>query len=118
MSTAGGVLNIVTGVLGLISEIAYAIIAALLQANHSVFYIEDPEIIPIVIAILWIACISTFIPSIVSIVGGVFAIQRKSWGWALAGSICAILCSTITGVLALIFIIMGKEEFYAQENDI
>ncbi|MCL1885321.1 MAG: hypothetical protein FWF98_00930 [Dehalococcoidia bacterium] len=118
MPTAGGVLNIVTGVLGLIGGKACAIICAVLQSNKSNIDIEDPEAFTFMIAILWIACAITFIPSIISIIGGVFAIQRKKWGWALAGSICAILCSTITGVLALIFIVMGKKEFSAQENDI
>ncbi|MCL1885408.1 MAG: DUF4064 domain-containing protein [Dehalococcoidia bacterium] len=119
MPTAGGVLNIVTGVLGIVGSLTLGILAIVFQSlqNNPDFYPDDPEVVPVLIAVFWVCCVFVLIPSIISIVGGVFAIQRKKWGWALAGSICAVLCSTITGVLALIFIIMGKKEFSKQIND-
>ena len=47
---------------------------------------------------------------IVAIAGGVSAIRRKSFGLALAGAICA-LPSVILGILAVIFVSLGKREF-------
>jgi hypothetical protein len=49
---------------------------------------------------------------IVAIIGGIYAIQRKLWGMALAGAICAIIGpSALLGILAIIFIAIGKPEF-------
>ena len=73
--------------------------------------------------------------AIVAMVGGVFAIRRKVWGLALAGSICAVLFGSFgflenpmpltlaeaarvssipgayLGTLAIIFIALSKKEF-------
>jgi hypothetical protein len=50
---------------------------------------------------------------IVSIIGGIFALQRRTWGRALAGAICALLSPPviILGILAIIFISLSKKEF-------
>jgi hypothetical protein len=45
------------------------------------------------------------------IIGGIYAIQRRAWGLALAGSICAILPSRLLGVPAIIFITLSRKEF-------
>jgi len=52
----------------------------------------------------------TIILGIVSIVGGIYALRRERWGLALAGSICA-LSSLILGILAIIFVVLSKDEF-------
>jgi len=49
---------------------------------------------------------------IIAIVGGVSALRRKSFGLSLAGAICA-LPSYIFGILAVIFVALGKREFEA-----
>jgi len=46
---------------------------------------------------------------IIAILGGIFALKRKTWWLALVGSICAIPVGI--GILALIFVILGKNEF-------
>jgi hypothetical protein len=49
---------------------------------------------------------------IVAIAGGVSALLRKVWGFALAGAICSILSpGWILGVLATIFVSIAKDEF-------
>ena len=71
---------------------------------------------------------------IIAIVGGIYALRRRVWGLALAGSICALFCMpiqiywifasftilgmlagftilAIPGILATIFVILGKGEF-------
>ncbi len=47
----------------------------------------------------------------VAVVGGIYALKRRLWGFALAGTILATICSTPLGVLAIIFVLMGKREF-------
>ena len=53
------------------------------------------------------------IAGILAIVGGIYAIRRKIWGLALAGSICATLSlyTFYLGILAIIFIALSKNEF-------
>ncbi len=48
---------------------------------------------------------------IISIIGGIFAIQRRVWWLALVGAILAVPGTFILGVLAIIFVAMGKKEF-------
>ena len=52
------------------------------------------------------------IVGIIAIVGGIYALKRSLWGLALAGSICALVGPWfILGVLAIIFVSLGKREF-------
>ncbi len=67
-----------------------------------------PAWVPFLVGIIGIPIV---LINVLAIVGGVFAIKRKNWGVALAGSIAAILSSFILGVVALIFTIIGKSEF-------
>jgi hypothetical protein len=49
---------------------------------------------------------------VIAIVGGIYALGRRVWGLALAGSICALIGPQfILGILAIIFVILGKREF-------
>jgi hypothetical protein len=50
---------------------------------------------------------------IVAIIGGIFALQRRSWGWALAGGIAAVFASPFLGVVAIIFTALSQNEFAA-----
>ena len=59
----------------------------------------------------WFAAFGTplTVLGIIAIVGGIFALKRRIWWLALVGSICAVPFGI--GILALIFVIMGKNEF-------
>ena len=46
-----------------------------------------------------------------AIVGGVFAIQRRRWGWAVTGSIAASIIPAPLGIVAIIFTFLAKKEF-------
>lgn len=51
------------------------------------------------------------VPSVLAIVGGIFALRRRSWVMALIGSIALILTSSVVGVAALVLTIMARDEF-------
>ena len=62
----------------------------------------------------WMAAIGgpLIVIGVVAIVGGVYALRRRIWGLALAGSICALMGPwAILGILAIIFVALGKSEF-------
>ena len=50
---------------------------------------------------------------IVAVIGGTFALRRRTWGLALAGAICALFPPhvAILGILAIIFVALSKDEF-------
>ena len=48
---------------------------------------------------------------VVALIAGIFTLRRKSWGFALAGAILALFPIIPLGVLAIIFVAMGKNEF-------
>ena len=119
--SAGGILSIIVGVGELI---AGAGMAALFAIGSQVFrcpYIPGLSGLPnlpdfgngfgmsLTITIIIGAIIA--ILGIVAIVGGISAIRRGSFGLSLAGAICALLPINAFGILAVIFISLGKREF-------
>ena len=48
---------------------------------------------------------------VVALLGGIFALKRRIWGLSLAGAICALFPLVPLGVLAIIFISLGRREF-------
>ena len=54
------------------------------------------------------------IVGVLSIIGGIFAIQRRRWGWALAGSIATLVTSSLLGLAAIILLAISKDEFQTQ----
>ncbi len=49
--------------------------------------------------------------AVLAIVGGIFALKRKHWGWALAGAIGSAFAFFPCGVAAIVFVSMAKPEF-------
>ena len=51
---------------------------------------------------------------VIALVGGINALRRRRWGLALAGAILSLfipVIGTILGILAIIFLSLGKKEF-------
>ena len=48
---------------------------------------------------------------IVALIGGIFALRRKVWGFALTGAILACFCLPPLGILSVIFLAVRKKEF-------
>jgi len=100
--TTAGILSIIAGISGVITGIVGATLGG---------------IIGIFFGVPWIAAFSvpSIIFGIVAIVGGIYALRREIWGLALAGSICAFISGffilKILGLLAIIFVSLGKGEF-------
>jgi len=113
--TAGGVLSIVAGVFELIAGgimtffIFLGVPCWLAFFNHSggwTWHEHSWAVSPIWPMILGGILV---VLGIIAIVGGISALRRKSFGLSLAGAICAL--PSILGILAIIFIALGKREF-------
>ena len=48
---------------------------------------------------------------IIALIGGIITLKRKAWGFALTGAICALFPIVPLGILAIIFVLMGRREF-------
>ena len=109
---AGGILNIVAGVFSLIGFII-VIISIGVIGSPSIWNYSGMDAISagVVQTVLVIVAIVTFITGVLPLIGGIYSLQRKRWGLALAGSIAAIIGTTILGILSVIFIAMAKNEF-------
>jgi len=62
----------------------------------------------------WLSVIGAplIVLGIITIIGGIYALLRKIWGLALAGSICALVGPWfVLGILAIIFVSLSKREF-------
>jgi len=115
--TVSGILDIVGGALSILGAIAVFLgILFFIPISMSAGPGPVPEMgcwmIPgILEAILPIAAVYFLIVGILPIIGGIYALRRKKWGLALAGSIAAIFGSSVMGILATIFTAMPRDEF-------
>ena len=48
---------------------------------------------------------------IIALIGGIMTLKRKVWPLALVGAICALFPVVPLGVVAIIFVIMGRKAF-------
>ena len=112
---AAGVLNIVVGIFTLLGMFFISMI--LVGISGSIFAISRiADLMPIwlsgfVEGFMVIIAILLVVFSTLPLIGGIYAVQRKNWGWALTGSIVAILSSTILGIASTVLVSLSKNEF-------
>ena len=115
-ATTAGVLNIVAGCLSGLGALGIIIVIILFD-TLSPWIMETmppadvPFVMPILMPILVFVLVFYTVAAVFPIIGGIYALQRRHWGWALAGSIITIFRMFILGVLATIFVAMAKDEF-------
>jgi len=107
-----GILSIVGGVIGLLATLGIFIAISALNftenwMGHWGMYDLPINVTPILLAIAIPFCVC----GIIAIVGGIFAVQRKCWGMALAGAIAAFFPVWIFGLGAVVFIATSHDEF-------
>ena len=110
MPTTAGILDIIAGAFGLIVGIILLILGAV---GSSIMAYFVPEMPPAAAVVIFSSIAVPFILiAILAIVGGIYALQRKIWGLALAGSIAAFFSPTwVLGVAAIVFTALSKNEF-------
>ena len=113
--TTAGILNIISGAINVFSVIGLIIIITAIDTWAFLLDITPAEDLHLVVSLINTILIACLVLSIIHvvfpIVGGMFALQRKKWGWALTGSIIAILAVFPLGVASTVFVAMAKDEF-------
>ncbi|UCE05715.1 MAG: hypothetical protein JSW07_19310 [bacterium] len=101
-----GILDIVTGAFALLSVIGLVIGIVVIESE-----VVGPGVPDFVTTILWILAIPFLIIGVLAIIGGIYSLQRKKWGLALAGTIATIVYWFFVGIPAIVFISQSKDEF-------
>ena len=98
MVKAAGILTIIGGIVGIIIG-AFAFTGTALAAALT--------------GLAWIGAIGGGLLAlgIIALIGGIVTLRRKAWGFALTGAICAMFPCVPLGILAIIFVSMGRKEF-------
>lgn len=110
MPKLAGILSIIAGSIGILGVllvliIINSIIASSYYPEMQERYLRNPAV--------WLIFAAFIFINIIAITGGVMAIKRRMWGFALAGSICSLLTiwGWVLGIASIIFIILSKNEF-------
>jgi len=113
MPVAAGVLSIVAGAMGLIAVAFLITFGATFGAEIAREVLKSVGFWQSGMPLTIIGLISIPLITInaVAIIGGIYALQRKFWGLALAGAICAILPAQVLGIIAVVFIAVSKKGF-------
>ena len=110
-----GILNIIVGVFNLIGMfliiIVLVAIGSGILALSTVINVMPMWLSGILQGVLIISAILLAVFSALPLIGGIYAVQRKNWGLALAGSIVAILSSTPLGIASTVLVALAKNEF-------
>jgi hypothetical protein len=104
-------LPIIAGILAIVSAgLKLLLLFGVLIA--SIFMIFPASSFPInTVALVPIVMVPLLAMAFLALTGGIFALQRKRWNLALAGSIVAILPFSLLGIAATILVILSKDEF-------
>jgi hypothetical protein len=109
---AGGIISIVVGAIGLLIVITLGIGLGIAFASPNLYF--DNRMMPAFTGVfIIVGIVIYFILNAITIAGGVFALQRRMWGFALAGAICSFLSGWgwMFGVAAIVLISISKSEF-------
>ena len=108
----GGILSIIAGTIHLfgwliigLGTIFFSVESGIDQYGPNGFYISSFGVFLFFLPIIAL--------SVMPVIGGIFAIRRKSWGLALAGAICAIISpfTWMLGVASVVLIAVSRQEF-------
>jgi hypothetical protein len=104
-----GILNIVAGVFSLIFAASYFV--GFLAISGAMGIPGMGYVHGLVPGMMLAFAIPALLIAVLALVGGIFAVQRKYWGWSLAGSIAAILAFFPFGIASTILVAIAKNEF-------
>jgi putative membrane protein len=103
LPTVAGIINIIIGSINLLSIIGVGIAIAIIWNQSWVDWTA--------LTVLWIVFAVLLLFSLPSLIGGIYAVQRKNWAIALIGSIASFLTWSVIGLIPLILVILSKDEF-------
>jgi len=107
--TTAGILCIISGAADILLGILTVFASSFVMRSADL--IGEEWVMDLVISVIMVVGPIWIVLGAVALVGGIFALKRRLWGLALAGSICALSGVTVLGILAIVFVAMGRNEF-------
>ena len=110
MPPTGGIINIILGAVEIIGALAMIIMGA--AGAALLMNLARLEVPAWILGAVLISCgVIYLIMGILAVVGGCYAIKRKSWGLALTGGIMSIFLFWPLAVASIVFIVLARAEF-------
>ena len=129
--TTAGILEIISGVIGITSGIVVMGVGRFMGALGGLDWSDFmgewggmwgpgiggdmpsrlTEILGMSSTIMLVVGIVVLAFGIIALAGGIYSIKRRKWGLALAGNILTLPIAGILALLALIFVALGRKEF-------
>ncbi len=107
--TTAGILDIVSGACAIMWFIMLMIARAVISGALGIPGMESvPAFVPALVSSI---AIPTLIIGVFALTGGIYALQRKLWGLALAGAIAATIFWFFVGIPAIVLTAQSREEF-------
>jgi len=110
LPVAAGIICIVVGALSLIGGFLMSLFFSIMSTTS---YWDGSINSENVNAVVWALFSPYFIICVLAITGGILALRRKLWGFALAGAICSLLTwwAWMAGVAAIVLVVLSRKEF-------
>jgi hypothetical protein len=124
--STGGILSIVAGIFQISNGIG---LATYFLVDHVPHWEVLPPFLPSLVGDWWVDLVRVYfgehfpiwliiaggliLLGILAVIGGISAVRRKRFGLSLVGAIAALI-SGLLGILAVIFVLLGKAEFGAK----
>ncbi len=110
MPATAGSLSILAGIANIL--VAFLLFLGMLVIQGAIGFVAVPFWIPVNIpAVLFLLSIPFVAAGVLALVGGIYAVQRRKWGLALAGSIAAFFPCGIFGAISIILLVLSRDEF-------
>jgi len=114
MPTVAGILNIVAGVTRFVLSVAILAVGPTYRIES--FWFGMPHVSWLMASMSVVVAALLLVLGVLSIMGGVYALQRRAWGLSLTGSISSVLYSPLLGIPAIIFVVLARREFDIKES--
>lgn len=110
-STVAGLLDIGAGVIAVVGALILVLLAV--AGTLALAWAPDvPEGLSSIPLLLFGGiAVMLLVPGVVSILGGVAAMRRSSWGWAVTGAMAALVAFAPLGLVSLVLTAMAEPEF-------
>jgi len=110
-ATIGGVLGMVASIIGILGSLMFMALPALMRASNEMTGEYEDAVLALASGFYIILGVLGLIMSAVGIVGSVFALRRRVFGLALTGAIFSSIVFYPLGIVAVILVSMGYQEF-------
>ena len=108
MPASAGTLDIETGILGEVIGLLLCWACIILSSQPYLLGVSYPSF---VIGLIGFTGVLDLVLGTLAIIGGIHAVRRNNWSWALTGSIAAFFTLWPLGIAAIVFTALSKKEF-------